>query len=140
MISSLSLEDKDAIRDLVAAYAHAVDDGTTAEILGLFTDDAVIEGPLSGRHVGREGILGWLGSVPDRPPGQDRHVLSGISVSGAHDNASASANFAHFRTAHTGTAPRTDLFFVGRFDFALRRVQGRWLIARRRAVIDSLSD
>jgi 3-phenylpropionate/cinnamic acid dioxygenase small subunit len=137
--SSLSLEDKEAIRDLVVSYARVVDDGSAEEILDLFTDDVVIEGPLSGRHTGRDGVLGWLNSVPDRPPGQDRHILSGILVRGTKDDATATANFAHFRTAPAGSSLTTQVFFVGRFEFTLRRVRGSWLISSRRAVIDSLS-
>jgi len=136
----LSLADRDAIRDAVSRYAHAVDNGTNAEVLAVFTDDVVIEGPISGQHVGRDGVLAWRNSVPDRSPGQDRHLIADILISGDRREATADASFVHLRTEigpdriHQPTA----VFVAGHFTFVLRRVHRRWLIARRSVRIDSL--
>jgi ketosteroid isomerase-like protein len=137
----LSRSDKDAIRDLIVSYASAVDDGTETEILDLFTDDVVIEGPLSGRHTGLDGVRAWLRSVPDRPPGQDRHILTNIAVSGTKTDATAHSYYLHLRTSKPadGSASATEVFYTGRFEWSVRHVRGRWLISRRVAIIDSLA-
>jgi 3-phenylpropionate/cinnamic acid dioxygenase small subunit len=139
---NLSRRDREEISNALIGYARAVDDGTEADLLAIFTDDVVLEGPLSGRHAGHAGVKAWLHSVPERPPGQDRHLVTNIVISGTRTDATAAANFAHFRTEPRadGSAAGTRLFVAGRFEFSLRRVRGRWLISRRRAVLDALPD
>jgi hypothetical protein len=137
--SALSRGDKDGIIDTLTRYARAVDDGTEGDVLEVFTDDVVIEGPLSGRHTGRDGVGAWLRSVPDRPPGQDRHIVTNIAISGTRAGANADAYFVHLRTEwpSDGSPPETRLFLAGRYECNLRRVRGRWLISRRTATIDA---
>lgn len=140
--TGLSRSDKDEISDVLIRYARAIDDGTEADVLKVFTDDVVIEGPLSGRHTGRAGVSAWLRSVPDRPPGQDRHIVANIAVSGTRTEAIADAYFVHLRTKprDDGSPADTTLFLAGRYECSLRRVRGRWLISRRTAMIDTFPD
>jgi hypothetical protein len=137
--TGLSRRDREQIEDALIRYARAIDDGTEADLLDIVTEDVVLEGPLSGRHVGRGEVGAWLRSVPDRPPGQDRHIVTNIAVSGTRAEASADAYFVHLRTEWPadGSRPGTRLFLAGRYECSLRRVRGRWLISRRTAAIDT---
>jgi hypothetical protein len=136
----LSLTDRAEICDAVSRYAHVVDNGTNAEVLAIFTDDVVIEGPISGQHVGRDGVLAWRSSVPERAPGQDRHLIADILISGDRREATAEASFVHLRSEIGPDRSRrpTTVFVAGQFTFVLRRVHRQWLIARRSVRIDSL--
>ena len=53
----LPLEDRIAVQDLLVKYAYAIDvECTEQEFLDLFTEDAVMVSPLSGRHEGIAGV------------------------------------------------------------------------------------
>lgn len=121
----------------MARYAVAVDDGTEDDMLSLFTDDVVIEGPLSGTHSGRDGVSAWIRSVPDRPKGQDRHILSVFEVERSTVGARADVHFLHLRTTGLEGNRRTELFCAGRFECEFKRVGKRWLICRRKAILDA---
>ena len=54
---------REALRDLVAAYAHAADSGRFDEVAGLFAPDGVLETPDHVEHRGREAIRAFLGGT-----------------------------------------------------------------------------
>ncbi|MBX3025746.1 nuclear transport factor 2 family protein [bacterium] len=125
---------REAIRELVAAYAHAADSGRFDEVAGLFAADGVLETPDRVEHRGRDGIRAFLGgtgaalaSVTAAP--LIRHHVSNlrIAVSGA-DDATGAAYF--FVVTERGPD------HWGRYrDRYVRGAEG-WRFAHRRVRLD----
>ena len=144
-MTALTLEDHREIYDLFVRYAWAIDEGDTMkELAEIFTDDVVLEGPISGRHEGAEALRTWTQVADGRPVSQARHFITNFLIRGESDTtASVDAYFLHFQTneeprlPHRG--PVTDFCFAGRYECTVRRVDGVWRIAKRKAVIDSRS-
>jgi hypothetical protein len=126
--------DELAIRNLLAALAHAADDAEDlrSDYVGLFTDDAVWEGQAFGRRSGRADILAGArerraaGSVG--PGSHTRHVLTTTHVRVDGDAAEARSVFL-FYTA-TNHTPRLET--LGVYEDELRRSPSGWKLAHRR--------
>jgi uncharacterized protein (TIGR02246 family) len=58
-----TLEDKDAIRDLMSAYCFCVDEGEFDQFAGLFTNDGTFEPGPQGKYQGRKQIREFIASV-----------------------------------------------------------------------------
>jgi len=76
---------RDAIRELIASYAHAVDRGRFAEMAALFSPEGTLE--VDGRPplIGREAIAGMLGGVKSQLGATGsgafiRHHVSSVSI------------------------------------------------------------
>jgi uncharacterized protein (TIGR02246 family) len=125
---------REAIRDLVAAYAHAADAGRFDEVAALFTADGVLETPDHVEHRGRDAISAFL-----RGTGSDlaratavpliRHHVSNLrlAVTGP-DDATGAAYFLVF----TERGPD----HWGRYRDRYARRDTGWLFAHRRVRLD----
>lgn len=113
------------IRRTLAEYGQACDDGRFADFGRCFTEDAVLE--VSGRQVrGRAAIEAWVAAA--MPPGRrGKHVTVNSVVTVAGEDASARSDYLFLAPGEE--SPRVSV--AGRYDDELRRVDGRWLIARR---------
>lgn len=114
------------IRDLMGAYAQALDDGRTDDVVATFTPDATVA--LPGRDVlrGHDAIRqAYAGMVPRRP---QRHVVSNTVVTVVDDNnAHASSDLLVLGKGESGWTVQ----FVGRYTDELRRHEGAWRFAAR---------
>jgi uncharacterized protein (TIGR02246 family) len=113
------------IRNLIAGYAHAIDDGRTDDVVATFCPDATVAIP--GRDVltGLEAIrTAYAGMVPRRP---QRHVVVNTLVTVDDDTASATSDLLVLGQGESGWAIR----FVGRYRDEFRHTPQGWRFAAR---------
>ena len=130
-MSHLTAEDRLAIAEIMAAYCHAIDLGRWDDFPSLFTDDCRLDfGSLMGVFEGRDGLrrfadmLGGIGLFM-------RHYTTNLIVTGDGERARAES----YVLAVTG-APGSSSQATGRYEDELVKVNGRWRIRVRRALID----
>lgn len=127
------MDDYAQIRQLYAHYCWTLDERKFDELLGLFTEDGVVEGPNYGRHVGQAQLRQFIEKYKSTTHMfQVRHVISNIEVDIQGDDATGSCYVMNYRT-HRG---RTELSAIGVHRDKLRKVGGRWLIAERQVFWD----
>src|SRR5579871_1715185 len=125
---------REAIRELIASYAHAVDRGRFVEMAELFATDGVLE--IDGRPplAGREAIAGMLGDVKGQLAGTGpaafiRHHVSSVSISvTSPSHAQAWSYF--FAITHRGPD------HWGRYRDELVTGPEGWRFQRRRVSVD----
>lgn len=115
-----------AVLNAVAAYAHALDRGRTADIAALFTPDGVADlvgvGIFEGHDAIREGYAAFAPTAP-----QLHLVTNTVITSWSADGAEAHSDLAFFRRGRGGWRVQA----TGRYDDTLRRTDGGWLFTRR---------
>jgi 3-phenylpropionate/cinnamic acid dioxygenase small subunit len=124
-----SLEDKDAIRELLARYCFLLDGYHLREFAALFTDD----GEWISRNdmaTGPEAIERLLrGLVPEPAPGRRRkHLTTNIIIELAGDSATVASNFLVVRDSETGPA----ISVAGTYDDMVVRTTEGWMFKSRR--------
>lgn len=127
------MDDFVEIQRLYARYSRTLDEKLHEEWLDCFTEDGVVEGPNFGRYVGREQLRQFLLKYrSETTMFQVRHVFTNLDVEIQGDKAVGSCYILHYRT-HRG---RTELSAIGTYQDALRKVDGKWLFADRKAAWD----
>lgn len=121
------IADELAIRELLAAYCHRVDDGLFDELVGLFTPDGAF---VRGRRTyeGRAALLAFFDARQATPEQRGRHLTLNpeIAVDGA--TARVLADFLYLRMVDGKLTP----VITGRYhDELVRCDDGRWRFARR---------
>src|SRR5262245_1402840 len=84
------LEDKDAIRELLARYCFHFDNGEFEAWVNLFTEDAVFDVGARGRFAGRDALRKFVHAIPltNGVPGMKHCVMNSI-VNVENDRATA---------------------------------------------------
>jgi len=148
---------KDEIEAFLMEEAELLDDGRLREWLDLCTDDIRYEVPVrvtrervSGRGISRE-MAHWTDdwtalemrvlrqeteyAWAEDPPSRTRHFITNIRLSAgeAEDEIAVRSNVLLFRSR--GDSPDSDLLSGERHD-VIRRVDGRWRLARREVILD----
>ncbi len=124
----MSLEDKDAIRDVLHTYCQCMDEGRFEELSTLFAADGEWVAPYR-TAVGPAGIAAWLAqSVPPSPRRMHYVMNSLIRVDG--DRAEAKSNYLVMVEGPDGPLPSVCGTYVDR----LTRVGGAWKFQRRELV------
>ena len=118
----------EGIRATIAAYAQALDDGRTDDVVATFCPDGVSEvagmGTYEGHDALREAYAGWK---PRRP---QRHLVLNTLVTDWNDNeAEAISDVVFVLQADAGWA----IQLVGRYHDTLHRDDGAWRFHRRAA-------
>jgi hypothetical protein len=135
----LSAQDRLDIEELLARYAQAVDvDGAEDELFEIFSSDAVLDSPISGKFSGREGLKAFATVVAELRRGRiGRHLITNVRVQGEGDQAQIRAYYVH---ASTPRAPATGhgaaVTHTGTYDCSARRHEGRWRLQRRTVTVD----
>ncbi|KPI27754.1 nuclear transport factor 2 family protein [Streptomyces sp. NPDC054950] len=115
------------VRAVIGAHTQAQDAGRTDDVVALYTPDAVLElpgtDPLQGHDALREAFKGW---APTRP--QLHLVTNTVVTAPGPDEATAASDVAFLQRGESGWAVQV----VGRYDDTLRRVDGTWLLRRRK--------
>jgi len=126
---------REAVGDVVHRYAHAVDRGRLDEATVLFTDEALFE--MGGRrYAGRKQIRAFLEAagaslpVADVRPNRVRHMITTQQIDVAASSPTATSR--SYFVAMIGDA----VDHWGHYVDELVAADDRWLIARRRVVID----
>jgi 3-phenylpropionate/cinnamic acid dioxygenase small subunit len=129
------LEDKDAIRELLAEYCFRFDSGRFEEWLDLFTSEGAFEVDGLGRFAGRAALHAFLSRVPltNGAPAM-RHCVMNAIVSVDGDSASARS---YVLVARGGE--RLDLGVAGRYEDRLARTPDGWRFAERKALLDFMN-
>jgi uncharacterized protein (TIGR02246 family) len=127
------LEDKDAIREIMAAYCHALDGCRFAEVAGFFADDAVWTTDY-GEARGRKAIEDMLRSVvPARGEGpQRKHFITNIIIKVDGDQASSVADYLVVRESGQNLIP----VMGGTYRDQWVREGGGWRFKRKEIVHD----
>ena len=127
---ALTLEDREAIRDLFARQNLAYDRREAERTAAMFTEDGVLE--LMGsdlRFEGRDSIRSYMGRLLEVTGDDYRHWTNSLAieaVEGAPDEARVECYIAAFGM-NDGA-----LRLAGRYFDHLRKVDGEWLFAHRR--------
>jgi uncharacterized protein (TIGR02246 family) len=132
-----ALEDREAIRALIAEYRRALDEkdfGAYAELFG--PDGEFVAGSWIAR--GREEILAMLAQMQATgalsvAAGDDRHLVANLEIELDGDRATARSTWVYLTRAE-GDAPL--LAMIGHYEDELRRTAAGWRFARRRAPRD----
>ncbi|MFD9396765.1 nuclear transport factor 2 family protein [Streptomyces sp. NPDC060000] len=115
------------VRAVIGAHTQAQDAGRTDDVVALYTPDAVLElpgtDPLQGHDTLREAFKGW---APTQP--QLHLVTNTVVTSAGPDEATAASDVAFLQRGESGWAVQV----VGHYDDTLRRVDGSWLLSRRK--------
>jgi hypothetical protein len=116
----------EGVRAAMAAYAQALDDGRTEDIVATFCADGVVEIPGSGTFEGHDAIRGAYAGLKPRLP--QRHVVVNTLVTDWDDHqAKAVSDLLFLQKGASGWAVQ----LVGRYDDTLRNDEGGWRFQRR---------
>lgn len=114
-------EDRDEIRDLFARYCLYIDTGASDDWADLFAEDGELAG-VGEPVVGRDALAAFAAAVAAGSGGMHHLVLNEvIDVDG--DHAAARSSIVMIAGSSVG--------LTGRYEDTLRRVDGRWRLARR---------
>ena len=130
-MSQLSADDRLAIAEIMAAYCHAIDLGRWDDFPALFTEDCRLDfGSLMGVFEGHEGVRRF-GETLQRIGLFMRHYTTNLILRGDGEVARGEC----YVLAITG-APGSSSQTTGRYEDELVKVNGRWRIRVRRALLD----
>ncbi|MFD9323909.1 nuclear transport factor 2 family protein (plasmid) [Streptomyces sp. NBC_00080] len=115
------------VRAVIGAHTQAQDAGRTDDVVALYTPDGVLElpgtDPLQGHDALRAAFKEW---APAKP--QLHLVTNTVVTPSGEDEATATSDVAFLQRGETGWAVQV----VGHYDDSLRRVDGTWLLTRRK--------
>src|SRR6266849_1365833 len=117
-----TLEEKDAIRELMARYCFHFDNGEFEDWLQLFTTDGAFDLGPRGRFAGRESLRQFLNVIPltnGRP--MMRHCVMNSIVSVDGDRATARS---YVVVVQGGDVPRISV--AGRYEDRMTKAGGAW--------------
>lgn len=141
---ALTAQDRIELHELMAQYANAVDvDGREEDLQEIFTADALLDSPMSGKFAGAEGLRQFAKVVAGLRAGRiGRHLMTNVRVRGDGQRAEIKAYFLHVCTparekASAGTR-RTEITNGGRYDCVAVKIDGRWWLERRTVYVDSI--
>jgi uncharacterized protein (TIGR02246 family) len=131
----LAIEDRFGINDLFVRYTVALDAGDVDTIVACFTEDGALESPAVGKYAGRDGIRAFSErfAAMHRRGVQLRHVISNMAMTVDGDTAQATC----YLTCIITMNGKSELMPPGRYECALRKVDGAWLFQHRLVVMDA---
>jgi len=129
------LEEKEAIRELLARYCFHFDNGEFDAWLDLFTADGIFDVGAVGRFTGRAGLQELLARVPlTNGVPLIRHCVMNSIVRVDGDRATACCYVVVLRD---GEVPTVNV--VGRYEDQLVKVGAQWRFRERRVFLDMTS-
>jgi uncharacterized protein (TIGR02246 family) len=125
---SIAADEKDAIRELMASYAYALDSCRFADVAALFTEDGEWTTNY-GSARGRARIAALLeGNVPKPGEGpQRKHYITNIIIRLDGEKAKATSDYLVVRESAGGLLP----VMGGRYKDDLVKQDGSWRFARK---------
>lgn len=130
------LEDKDAIRELVAEYCFRIDGAEWERWAELFTEDGRFGVSGMFEHQGRGNLVAFARTIPVNEKGSPgfRHCTLNHVIDVTGERATARCYFLLVQEAGAGEALRVNV--AGRYEDELVKRAGRWRFARRTATFD----
>jgi hypothetical protein len=126
------LEEKEAIRELLAEYCFRFDNGEFEAWLQLFTADGVFDLGVRGRMEGREALRQFLRRIPlTNGLPMIRHCVTNWIVRVDDTRATAQS---YVVVVHGG--PMLGLTLAGRYEDQLLKVGGTWRFRERKVHFD----
>ena len=122
----------EGVRNAIAAYTHALDDGRTDDVVATFCSDASIDmGPM-GIHQGSDALrAAYAGWVPRRP---QRHLVLNTHITEWDDHeARAVSDVVFLLQAKDGWKVQ----LVGRYHDVLHHDDGTWRFHHRAATFET---
>ena len=129
------LEEKDAIRELLARYCFHFDAGEFDQWLELFTEDGVFDLGSRGRFAGREALRSFLKVVPltDGLP-MIRHCVTNVIIDVQGEQATAHS---YVLVVRGGAA--LGVLAAGRYADQLTKQGGAWRFRERKVYFDLMA-
>lgn len=116
----------EGVRATIAAYAQALDDGRTDDIVATFCPDGVVDIPGLGTHEGHDALRAAFARVAPRRP--QRHlVLNTLVTDWSDGEARAVSDLVFILKSDDGWG----IQLVGRYTDTFHAVDGKWLIHHR---------
>ncbi|MFW6773905.1 nuclear transport factor 2 family protein [Nocardioides sp. CPCC 205120] len=136
--AAVAYEHRAEIDDLLNRYAHAYDDRDAAGVGATFAEDGELSltiagGDLVGPFVGREAIIAMMTGALAGQDDQRRHVASTLALDACDGTAAEARSYLTLVTIVDGAL---SVVSTARYSDRLRRVDGRWLLARRHIALD----
>jgi 3-phenylpropionate/cinnamic acid dioxygenase small subunit len=129
------IEEKDAIRELLARYCFHFDNGEFDQWLSLFTDDGAFDLGSRGRFQGRDALRKFLRVVPlTNGVPMIKHCVMNAIVSVAGDRATARSYVVVLRGGEA-----LALSVAGRYEDQLIKQGGEWRFVERKAHLDMMN-
>ena len=131
-------DEKDAIRELMARYCHALDACNFGEVASLFAEDGEWT-TTYGRAYGRAQIETLLASVVPQPgegPQRKHYITNIIVMLAGEDRASARSDYLVIRESPAGLIPVMGGTYL---DMFVKR-EGAWRFARKELVHNIAGD
>lgn len=124
-----ALEEKDAIREVLAIYCFHLDAGRFADMAALFTEDGTWHTDF-GKGTGRAGIIEHARSLRsgDGPRPRGVHLTSNIVIALDGDKARVQSNW--IVAQNTDTGPKVSS--AGGYTDDMVKQDGRWLFRYRK--------
>ena len=140
-MTTLTPQDHEDIRQLLARYNLAIDLGWINDWVGCFTDDGVFEcvglaegAPLGGRHQGSDALRAYAEQHFRLNKGRARHWNWNLLVEASAPDRATMTCYLNAQTAGQGDGAR--LRATGIYRDELARTDGRWRFASRQVTID----
>jgi uncharacterized protein (TIGR02246 family) len=132
-----AVEEKDAIRELMACYCHALDECRFGEVASLFAADGEWT-TTYGNARGRAEIEALLASVVPKPGEgpQRKHYITNILIKLDGDRASSRSDYLVVRESESGLIP----VMGGTYMDAFVKREGVWQFARKQLVHNIAGD
>ena len=128
-----TIEDREAIRELYARYAHTIDNARYGEWLDCFTEDGVFESQRFGRHSGVQGLRRFTAIYRESLGGaQVRHVITNVSFQVDGERGSGGCYLVYYH-CKDGKVQQTA---VGYYRDKLRKAGGKWRFESRQVALD----
>ena len=121
-------EVSEGIRNTLADYTQALDDGRTDDVVATFCPDGGVEIPSFGTHEGHDALRAAYGKwIPLQP---QRHLVLNTHITHwSDDEATAVSDIVFLLLGESGWA----IQLVGRYHDTLHREDGTWRFHHRRA-------
>jgi hypothetical protein len=129
-----AIEDQFAIRELVARYNYAIDEGRAEEWVATFVPDGTFESSALGKHTGREALLMFAKGYIEAFPG--RHCTSDFVIEINGDEARSRC---YLIAVNNGTTPPS-ILATAVYEDVLRRTGDGWRFVHRKVVPDTAID
>ncbi len=125
-----AVEEKDAIREVLAEYCFRLDDGRFAEMAALFTEDGTWDTAF-GKAIGRAAIAELAGSLrarSEQPRPRAVHLVTNISIALDGERAQVRSNWMTMQNSPQGPKIGSG----GAYIDEMVKVGGQWLFRYRK--------
>ena len=129
----LTVDDRVAIRELIARYNRALDRGDYETVVSTFTADGIFDNSLIGTLSGRAALLAGFKTMTTNPQyrsfHQGQHWVSNEVIIGDDDRAQV-----HSDVLFITTEPEPRILSISGYSDDVIKQEGEWRFAHRRPV------